>query len=491
MKIRTKITLSLLATSLISITVLSSVFFYLSYYSLIEAQGQKMQAIVSGKKSNLSHVSDAWQDRMNLIVSRTKLRKLFSENMMIPSQENIRGIEEILNDVLSSVHAVQYIEMCNLEGKKMVSVGDFALHQKQCKDFLDESLTDSSIRNLWLDQTSKKLLGTITTPIRFKEKVIGFIFIVFDGQDILDITHNYKGLGGSGETLLVTRGINGNAHFLVPHRRNQNKVQEQSVPLNELDSPMTQALLKQEITMISPDTVDYKGTKILASTAYISDLDWGLVTKIDRKEALDPVRLLLISLIKGLLVTSTVVVMSGLYLSRSITKPILNLVRVAQKVKRGENKITADTTSNDEIGELALSFNAMLVSLNDKADELEEFSYRTSHDLRSPLISAMGLLKVTDSAIINDDKEQAIHTLTLALSSLAKLDALAEDILTLAKAKNIKENSEILDANKLINEAIEKLSHLENFTRLDIQLNLQSQCNLVTKKSRLVLIIEI
>jgi signal transduction histidine kinase len=314
---------------------------------------------------------------------------------------------------------------------------------------------------------------------------------VFDGQDILDITHNYKGLGGSGETLLVTRGINGNAHFLVPHRRNQNKVQEQSVPLNELDSPMTQALLKQEITMISPDTVDYKGTKILASTAYISDLDWGLVTKIDRKEALDPVRLLLISLIKGLLVTSTVVVMSGLYLSRSITKPILNLVRVAQKVKRGENKITADTTSNDEIGELALSFNAMLVSLNDKADELEEFSYRTSHDLRSPLISAMGLLKVTDSAIINDDKEQAIHTLTLALSSLAKLDALAEDILTLAKAKNIKENSEILDANKLINEAIEKLSHLENFTRLDIQLNLQSQCNLVTKKSRLVLIIEI
>lgn len=53
--------------------------------------------------------------------------------------------------------------------------------------------------------------------------------------------------------------------------------------------------------------------------------------------------------------------------------------------------------------------------------ELEEFSYRTSHDLRSPLMSAIGLMDFTRQSIETQDEKVAIETLDMAQGSLKKI----------------------------------------------------------------------
>jgi HAMP domain-containing protein len=63
------------------------------------------------------------------------------------------------------------------------------------------------------------------------------------------------------------------------------------------------------------------------------------------------------------LITLTIVVMWSFFLARSITSPIENLSQVADRVSRGDLKASQiDVLSNDEIGELAKSFNRMLNS---------------------------------------------------------------------------------------------------------------------------------
>jgi len=63
------------------------------------------------------------------------------------------------------------------------------------------------------------------------------------------------------------------------------------------------------------------------------------------------------------LITLAIVVMWSFFLARSITSPIENLSRVADSVSRGDLRAShIDVMTNDEIGDLAKSFNRMLNS---------------------------------------------------------------------------------------------------------------------------------
>lgn len=122
--------------------------------------------------------------------------------------------------------------------------------------------------------------------------------------------------------------------------------------------------------------------------------------------------------------------------------------------------------------------------------ELEEFAYRTSHDLRSPLISSITLLDIARRALETDKIDKALKSIDLTQDSLVKLEALVQDILLLTQTKNMHEKSKLVDVSALLNESISKLSYMTNFDRLDIQKDLQFEGHINLKVSRFRLIIE-
>lgn len=123
-------------------------------------------------------------------------------------------------------------------------------------------------------------------------------------------------------------------------------------------------------------------------------------------------------------------------------------------------------------------------------EELEEFAYRTSHDLRSPLISSITLLGMAEKAIHDDNKKMALTSVSHSQNSLQKLEVLVKDILVLTQTKNEQEEDKAVDVSALIDEAIDKLRYMENFERLDIQLDLAFSDALKTKRNRVSLIVE-
>lgn len=122
--------------------------------------------------------------------------------------------------------------------------------------------------------------------------------------------------------------------------------------------------------------------------------------------------------------------------------------------------------------------------------ELEEFAYRTSHDLRSPIVSSVRLLDMTMNHLVEQDQDMALQCLSHAQSSLTKLNVLIGDILVLTEAKNKAEEDREIDIAALISDAITKMEHMENFDRLDIQKDLRFDGVLCSKEIRVNMVLE-
>lgn len=122
--------------------------------------------------------------------------------------------------------------------------------------------------------------------------------------------------------------------------------------------------------------------------------------------------------------------------------------------------------------------------------ELEEFAYRTSHDLRSPIISSIRLLDLTEDSINNNKLDHATVSLSHVKSSLIKLDSLISDILVLTEVKNKEEEKQVIDMANLTSETLKKMEYMEYFKRLDIQTDFRFNEEFYSKKLRIIIILE-
>ncbi|WPO76958.1 HAMP domain-containing sensor histidine kinase [Flavobacterium sp. KACC 22761] len=95
--------------------------------------------------------------------------------------------------------------------------------------------------------------------------------------------------------------------------------------------------------------------------------------------------------------------------------------------------------------------------------ELDCFVYSASHDLRSPITSLKGLIKVTQ---LEDDVSRIKEYLNLMEQSLAKQDQFISDIIDYSKNKRAQVIMEPVSLKELFEEAILQLMHIENADRI-------------------------
>lgn len=129
-------------------------------------------------------------------------------------------------------------------------------------------------------------------------------------------------------------------------------------------------------------------------------------------------------------------------------------------------------------------------ALIDTNHEMEEFAYRTSHDLRSPIISSLSLLEMVQDMIKENNIDDAKDGIDHAKESLDKLKKLIDDILQLTMVRRKDEEDQTFTMSELIDESIQKLSHLEGFKNIDIKKNLKFGKPVTTKKLHLSMIFE-
>lgn len=105
-------------------------------------------------------------------------------------------------------------------------------------------------------------------------------------------------------------------------------------------------------------------------------------------------------------------------------------------------------------------------------DELKEFAYRTSHDLRSPLVSSRRLLSIVLKHLSKGEIEQTQNHLTMIDNSLEQLETLVTDILCMTRLNHAEAPNTLINFAVLIEESLKKLAHMEGFSRVSFSIDL-------------------
>ena len=130
------------------------------------------------------------------------------------------------------------------------------------------------------------------------------------------------------------------------------------------------------------------------------------------------------------------------------------------------------------------------IKLNRANEELSQFSYSASHDLKAPLTSIVGFLRFAKQDTQQGDNEKALYGIERAMEEAERLSERIEDMLTLAKSELANNEWETVDIASLIEPIWLHMQNAYNDRPAKITTLFTHQHAPTTVKVRLQLIIE-
>ncbi len=364
MTFRLKLLLIIFLTSIVPIIVLSEYGVMAFRESLERRYLDRLETISFLQTKRIESVIENDISEVMLIASRTNLRlqvKNYAETGSSTAKETIKSI---LEDAKKSDNNFAEITVIGADGKVIEST-DAELTETDyfSSDFFLNG--KSEIKYVGLEKHNDGIApyALLTSPLMQEGENIGLLRVLMSQKEILDITSEYEGLGDTGETILVQK-IGDEAAYLTPVRHDP-KAGSFKLIENEKDDPALLSALNGE-EQVSSDSLDYRGKEVLASTRNILPVNWGLVVKMDKEEAISEATHLQDILLIVLLIITIIVFLVSLYLLQQITDPVIKLTYVINKISKGNLKTDIPSEllkSQDEIGDLARAFDRTMVSL--------------------------------------------------------------------------------------------------------------------------------
>lgn len=387
-----------------------------------------------------------------------------------------------------------------------------------------------SISSMEYYNPSQKAAAFIAMPLYnngVEDKLIGVISIQLTDAEINSVVNNYTGLGKTGETV-VGHKTKGQFIFLFGLRHDPDaafKIKGEMGSTNAL--PLQHALLQESGAGIS---LDYRGKKVLAVWKFLPLWGWGMVVKIDEAEAFKSIHDYQVFMMKITMAFLFLIGSVAFFISKIVSRPIKELVAVAENLSQGDLGIRAEATGPKEISLLAKAFNKMtdnlvdairfhedeiiereqtqeklsvntkyLRSLNEELEgkieklnnsrkamlfmtvdtnrisrnlsavnkELESFSYSVSHDLRSPLRALDGFSRALLEDYGDTLDTQGKNYLDRICKASERMGSLIDDMLGLSRITRSKMQMTQINLGKLVIPIMEELKD----TDLDRQAN--------------------
>ncbi|MDQ8203279.1 HAMP domain-containing sensor histidine kinase [Pelagicoccus sp. SDUM812003] len=160
---------------------------------------------------------------------------------------------------------------------------------------------------------------------------------------------------------------------------------------------------------------------------------------------------LLIEIVQALVIATLFVVFLFFAIQKVLIAPLRELQLADAELKRANQRLE---TANKE---------------------LEEFAYRSSHDLRSPLASSIGVIGLTKELIHENELSEALDCLEKVDTALNKLDRLVLDILQMTEMENMEDRGELTDLTHLVQESIQSVEHLKESKQISFEIDIESE----------------
>jgi signal transduction histidine kinase len=471
---------------------------------------KKLEIVAKLKEKNFQDVFDQNNEKLNLVSSRYQLKvELDNYNNNYNKSKSQKIMNEILKAIKREVTKFEDIIILDLSGKVVSSTNNTYLGTIHTNDiYFIEGKKNNNVTILYKNN-NQELKSYLTGPLILNNKLLGVVTIFYDLGDLISMFKIFEEQIETGEINLVKRDLNGNGLIINPLRFGPDSSLNFTVSKDQIDTPIIQSLLKNEKTF--SETKDYRGVDVLAVTRYLEKLGWGLVVKMDKVEAFEPLEnVKYVTIFIGILVGIAIIITST-FLGNSISKPIQKLRDVMNDVAQGKFDSKIDVQGTEEIEELAKQFDLMrfniantnihlnelvkertkkienaISNIKEKDEALEEsnknlvlaneklslqskiqrdFINITAHELRTPIVPIITLSELLYSKIKKENQiqknpskenEKKQEFLEVILRNCYRLYRLTEDVLDVTKieSQTLKMNKEIIPLNEIIENVV-------------------------------------
>jgi PAS domain S-box-containing protein len=337
-------------------------------------KADKIETYFAGLKADMKIAQGFMSVRQNLsILNRLAdkpnnpefiaARKILDEALQ-PRQNILKLVDIILTDTQGRI-----VYSSNTEHYEKYFLG--SLPDPQQKSF-SQGKNDVYITDVFFNkEIDNKISMVVSSPVSdFNDVFSGVIAFEVDMTPVYKLIQDTTGLGRTGETL-IGKKIGERVVFLNPLRHDPNAALARTINIGD----KTGVGLQKAVQGTGAGRyIDYRGEKVIGAWHYIPSLDWGLVAKIDAREAFADVtnlRNLMAIILVMIIALSGVMAFS---IAQSISQPIKRLSEGAEIIGRGNLNYKIGTNLKDEIGQLSRTFDKMTADLKQTTASRDELS---------------------------------------------------------------------------------------------------------------------
>ena len=310
------------------------------------------------------------------------------------------AIDQMLSYVVSKTADAQEYLVLDLEGTILVStVGEHEGLSQADESYFVQGSSNTYVQPVSTGQLAESSVITIATPLFNRGgQRIAVVAAVLNLVRLDGIVLQQTGLGTSGETYLVG-----------PDRRFVHASMLGQYPGHVISQAIDRGLEQREGRGLYEN---YGGSPVIGTYRWLPEIGSALLAEMSQEEAFAPARQLALTIgLIGLVVVALLGV--GTYgVSRRIARPILAITETAAAVTAGDLTREAPVTTNDEVGELAESFNTMTGRLRGTLEGLEQRVAERTEELE-----------------VQNTELEALHETTLGVMDRLDLDELLTTLL--------------------------------------------------------------
>jgi signal transduction histidine kinase len=153
------------------------------------------------------------------------------------------------------------------------------------------------------------------------------------------------------------------------------------------------------------------------------------------------------------------------YITRLISRRIMKMVNLADRISHGEYKTQIEDNERDELSRLSASLNRMsetidttFTQLDSKNKELDQFAYVVSHDLKAPLRGIENASRWVEEDMGKELPDHIREYLMMMRIRVHRMENLINGILALARIGRSNLEEETVDVQYLLFEVIDMLN---------------------------------
>ena len=135
-------------------------------------------------------------------------------------------------------------------------------------------------------------------------------------------------------------------------------------------------------------------------------------------------------LVFGAIGALVVSLLLGIFLARTLTRPIREVTSATRAVADGDLEQKVPVRSHDELGELATSFNLMSTKLAHSINLRRQMTADIAHELRTPISVILGHTEAMHDGVLPTSEE----TFDIIRDEALRLERMVEDLRTLSRA---------------------------------------------------------